>query len=76
MPKSKLAVIDGLDLRTRPKRRHAVTLIITALELIRNEEEAYQGRIPANFRDGDAYAASEESVCFLNDAIEFLTDAF
>jgi len=70
------AVIDGLDLSTRPKRRHAMTYIISALEHIRNEEEAYLARIPENFQNGEAYAAADDSISIVSDAIDSLLDAY
>ena len=68
--------IDGLDLSTRPKRRQALAHIITALEYIRDEEEAYQERIPPNLQGSEAYAAAEDSVSIVSDAIVFLLDAY
>ena len=65
-----------LDLSARPKRRHAPAHIIDMLGCIRNEEEAYLERIPPNFQSGEAYAAADDSVSCLSDAIDTLADAY
>ena len=70
------AAIDRLDLSTRQKRRQALARVITALEYIRDEEEAYQDRIPRNLQGGKAYAAADDSVSIVTDAIIFLWDAY
>ena len=70
------SVFGALDISTRPKRRRAVDLIITELSHIRNAEEAYLERIPMNLQEGDAYAAADDSVDLLTDAIITLMDAY
>jgi len=65
-----------LDLSTRPKRRQAVSLVIMWLIRICSEEEAYQKRIPTNLQGGDAYAAAEESIDSIGEAIAILVDAY
>ena len=70
------SVFGSLDITARPKRRRAVSLIITELSHIRGAEEAYMERIPLNLRDGDAYAAADYSVDLLTDAIISLMDAY
>jgi len=64
------------DISTRSKRRQAVSLIISELSLIRNAEEAYMERIPINLQGSDAYAAADESIELLDDAILTLMDAY
>ena len=75
MMKSK-NMFDVVDISTRPKRRRAVSLIVTELTRIREAEEAYLNRIPENMEGGDAYAAADESIDLLIEAIDFLTDAY
>ena len=67
---------DNWDISTRPKRRRAVGLMVTELLKIRSAEKAYMERIPENMQDGDAYAAADESIDILTDAIETLSDAY
>jgi hypothetical protein len=70
------SAFGAVDITTRPKRRRAVSLIITQLSRIHSAEEAYMERIPMNMQDGEAYAAAEYSVDLLNDAIVTLMDAY
>ena len=70
------SVFGAVDISTRPKRRRAISFIITELSHIRNAEESYLERIPMNLKDGDAYAASDYSVDLLTDAIISLMDAY
>jgi hypothetical protein len=70
------SVFGAVDISTRPKRRRAVSLIITELSHIRNAEETYLERIPTNFKEGDAYAAADDSVDLLTDAIITLMQAY
>ena len=70
------SVFGALDITARPKRRRAVSLIITELSRIRQAEEAYMERIPMNMQGGDAYAAADYSVDLLTDAIISLMDAY
>jgi len=69
-------LFGNVDISTRPKRRRAVSLIVSELSRIRSEEESYMERIPDNLKDGDAYAAADESVDLLSDAILSLSDAY
>jgi len=70
------SVFGTVDISTRPKRRRAVSLIITELSHIRGAEEAYMERIPFNMRDGDAFAFADDSVDYLTDAIISLMEAY
>jgi hypothetical protein len=70
------AVFGALDISSRPKRRRAVSLIISVLGRIRSAEEAYMERIPENMHAGDAYAAADDSVDLLTDAVLNLMDAY
>jgi len=70
------SVFGSLDITARPKRRRAVSLIITELSRIRQAEEAYMERIPLNMQGGDAYAAADYSVDLLTDAIISLMEAY
>jgi len=70
------SIFRAVDISTRPKRRRAVSFIITELSEIRKEEEAYMERIPINLQEGDAYAAADYSVELLTDAISTLMDAY
>jgi hypothetical protein len=70
------SVFGAVDISTRPKRRRAVSLIITQLSHIRQAESDYMERIPMNMVDGDAHAAAEDSVDLVTDAILNLMDAY
>jgi hypothetical protein len=70
------AVFGDVDITTRPKRRQAVSLIITQLSRILNEEEAYLNRIPMNMKHGDAAEAADWSIDYLQDAIIDLMEAY
>jgi len=70
------AVFGAIDISTRPKRRQVVSLIISELSQICKVEEAYMERIPENMQEGDAYAAADDSVELLTDAIAILMDAY
>ena len=74
--KSFASILDAADISTRPKRRRAVSLIVDALISICNAETAYRDRIPENLMDSDAYAAADESIDSLTDAIDALMSAF
>jgi len=65
-----------LDLSTRPNRRQAVALIIMWLCRVSSAEESYLNRIPNNLRSSNAYAASEDSITLLTEAITALLDAY
>jgi hypothetical protein len=69
-------VFGPLDISSRPKRRRAVSFIISELERIRSAEETYMKRIPENMHGGDAYAAADDSVDSLADAVSSLLDAY
>ena len=68
--------LGSVDISSRPNRRKAVSRIIGVLTIICSEEEAYIGRIPLNLQCGEAYAAAEESVDMLAEAIGYLNDAY
>jgi hypothetical protein len=70
------SVFGAVDISTRPKRRRAVSLIITQLSRIRQAESDYMERIPQSMTGGDAYAAAEDSVDLVTDAICYLLDAY
>ena len=70
------SVFSALDISTRPKRRRAVLLILTALSQIHNAEEAYLERIPMNLKNSQAYAAADYSIDLLTDAIITLMQAY
>ena len=70
------SVFSNLDISSRPKRRRAVSRIISVLELIRSEEEAYRDRIPDNFTASDAFANADISIDLLSDAVISLLDAY
>ena len=71
-----MSALDSVDISTRPKRRHAVSNIVAVLIRLCNAEIAYRDRIPDNLQDSDAYAAADESVELLTDAIDVLMDAY
>ncbi len=70
------SLFDKLDISTRPKRRRAVTLIITLLSRIHQAEWDYMERIPQNLTASEAYAAAELSTDLVIEAINYLADAY
>jgi len=69
-------LFPNLDVSSRPKRRIAVSIIISILHRIRSEEQAYRDRIPPNFDFSDAAANADDSIDLLSDAISYLDDAY
>jgi 2',3'-cyclic-nucleotide 2'-phosphodiesterase (5'-nucleotidase family) len=67
---------SAIDISTRPKRRRAVSHIITLLSRIRQAESDYLERIPQNLTGSDAYVAADESIDIVTDAIAYLMDAY
>jgi hypothetical protein len=65
-----------LRLATRPQRRMSVRAVLSALRSIRDAEADYAERIPDNFRGGERYEASEQSVDALDEAIGLLDEAY
>jgi len=69
--------VDGfLDVSTRGKRRKAVARVVGMLKDVREAEELFMSRVPPNLQGGDAYAAADESVDAIVDAVSSLTDAY
>ena len=64
------------SVETRRRRRKAVGLLAKRLEDIIRAETDYMGRIPANLRDSAAYAAAEETIEALEQALGFLGEAY
>jgi len=69
-------LLDNLDISTRSKRRQAISLIVDAASRIHRAEYEYLERIPQNLHGGNAYAAADESVDMLAEAITILSDAY
>ena len=69
-------LFDSMDVSTRGKRRKAIAVAVDLLEKIRQAEERYIENIPFNLQSGDAYAAAENSVDLIIDAIISLSDAY
>jgi len=67
---------SNFDFSSRPKRRRFVALIISALNRIRSEEQAYRDRIPSNLDSSDLAANADDSIDLLSDAILFLDEAY
>jgi hypothetical protein len=63
-------------LSSRGLRRKAARDIAAALTRILDAEESYLGNIPENLTSGPAYAASEQTVELLSEAIECLSEAY
>jgi len=61
---------------TRSSRRKATAAIITQLERIRDAEEDYKLKIPANLQNSSRYESAEQAIQLLDDAIGILTEAF
>jgi hypothetical protein len=64
------------DLATRGQRRAALDAVVEGLCNIRDAEEAYMTRIPANLRDSPAFDSAAECLDALDGAIIELGDAF
>lgn len=64
------------DLSSRRKRRRALKLLLSELERLRFEEEAYMMRIPENLQESDAHSDAECTVDLLTDALSLLGDAY
>jgi len=71
-----VVVLGTLDISTRPSRRRAVSRIVHALGMIHSAEFDYLNRIPLNLHGGEAYAAADDSLDYLCEAIIFLDDAY
>jgi hypothetical protein len=71
-----IPIIASVDVSSRRKRRAATALAIDLLEKIRLAEEQYQSNIPLNLQESAAYAAAEETIDSLIDAILLLDCAF
>jgi len=70
------SIAATFDISTRGKRRKAVLYIIDLLKKIREAEENYMAKVPLNLQSGDAYAAADESVDAIIDAVNCLEDAY
>ena len=71
-----IPIIASIDVSSRRKRRAATALAIDLLEKIRLAEEQYQSNIPLNLHESAAYAAAEDTIDSLIDAILTLDCAF
>ena len=58
------------------RRRKAVRLLAGKLENIIRAETGYMDRIPANLRDSAVYAAAEETIEALEQALSLLGEAY
>ena len=67
---------DSIDVSTRPKRRRVVALVVKLVDRIHFQESSYLNRIPDNLQTGDAFAAAEDSVTYLEEALAALHDAY
>ena len=57
---------------SKKKRRNTVRSLILQLEQVRDAEQESMDNTPENFRMSDNFAASEESLAKLDEAIEIL----
>jgi len=57
---------------SKKKRRKTVRAILLELEQVRDAEERAIENTPDNFRNSDSFAASEENLVLLEEAIEIL----
>jgi len=64
------------DFTSRRNRRKATAAIIAQLEKIKNAEEDYKLKIPANLQSSFRYESAEKAVEALEEAIALLNDAF
>ena len=67
---------DVFNISTRSNRRKAIALIIMWLCRISSAEEVSRGRIPKNLHKSVVYAASENSIDSLAEAIANLLNAY
>jgi hypothetical protein len=70
------ATVTGNRTDKRWQRRAAAHRIVSLLEQIRDAEESYRARIPANLSDGSMAEASDETVEYLEEAIRAVRDAY
>jgi len=61
---------------TRQKRRKAVSKVIMQIKYIKAAEQRYLGNIPINLQGSSLYAAAEETVAALDDALDSLSEAY
>ena len=61
---------------TRRQRRTAVKSITQQLEQIKAEEERYRDAIPENLQGSVVYETADQSVSFLDEAIELLISIY
>ena len=61
---------------SKKKRRNTVRALILQLEQVREAEEESMDNTPENFRKSDNFAASEESLAKLEEAIEILENIY
>ena len=66
----------GTDYSTRGLRRAAIEKITQQLCWIRDAEEEYRDRIPENLQGSVVYDNADETVAFLDEAIENLLSAY
>ena len=71
-----IPIIASVDVSSRRKRRAATALAIGLLGKIHLAEEDYLSRIPLNLHGSAAYAAAEDTIDSLIDAILTLDCAF
>jgi hypothetical protein len=64
------------DVSTRRQRRKEVDALISRLERVRDEEEAYKDRIPVNLQGAEAYEAAEQSIQLMEMIIEQMFEIY
>lgn len=75
-PISKKAAVASKSTFTKKKRRNTVRMVIRQLEQVRDAEEQAMDNTPDSFRESDNFAASEESLSKLEEAIGILEDIY
>lgn len=71
-----IPIVASVDVSSRRKRRAATILVIELLDKIYLAEEKYQSNIPFNLQESAAYAAANETIDSLIDAMLILDAAF
>jgi len=65
-----------IRIATRRDRRNAIKSIVSILDSVRDEEEAYLERMPDSLKGGLAFEAAESAVGMMDEAISLLEEVF
>ena len=68
--------MPALSVETRQQRRRALQFFITQIRELYDAEYNYNENIPDNFKNGDRFEQSSQSIERLDEAISILEDVF